>query len=194
MNTNNIIAPLLLVLLLTTLLGACVNNIEDVENLTESFNTTVETATNVEILYSDSAQIKVKISGPTMNRYLSRENPREEFPDGVHVEFYGDNGQIASWLDADYAVRETNNSRIITQQNVNLYNKKNEKLETWELIWDEKADEVYTDRFVMLTQPERGDTSYGYGFLANNDFTRFEIKKNSGKMNISEVTKELDGN
>jgi len=75
---------------------------------------------------------------------------------------------------------------------VNLYNEKNEKLETWELIWDEKGDRVYTDRFVMITQPERGDTSYGYGFVANNDFTRFEIQKNSGKMNIDDITKELN--
>jgi hypothetical protein len=44
----------------------------------------------------------------------------------------------------------------------------------------------------MITQPERGDTSYGYGFVANNDFTRFEIQKNSGKMNIDDITKELN--
>lgn len=172
-------------------LQSCVTKMEDIDDLTSSHEASVEVATNVEVLYSDSAQIKVKVSGPTMNRYLDKVNPREEFPDGVHVEFYGPDGNITSWLDADYAVRETKKSRIITRQNVNLYNAKKEKLETGELIWDEKKDRVYTERFVMITQPERGDTSYGYGFEANNDFTRFEIQKNSGKMNIKEVTEEL---
>lgn len=182
----------LLILLLGLGIQSCVTKMEDIDNLTSTHEASVEVATNVEVLYSDSAQIKVKVSGPTMNRYLDKNNPREEFPDGVHVEFYGPNGNITSWLDADYAVRETKKSRIITRQNVNLYNEKQEKLETWELIWDEKKDRVYTERFVMITQPERGDTSYGYGFEANNDFTRFEIQKNSGKMNIQEVTEELN--
>ena len=181
---------ILIVVIVTSF--SCVTKIEDIDNLTSELKASIEVATNVEILYSDSAQIKVKISGPTMNRYLDRNNPREEFPNGVHVEFFGPDGQIESWLDADYALRETKKSRIITRQNVNLYNEKNEKLETWELIWDERGDRVYTDRFVMITQPERGDTSYGYGFVANNDFTRFEIQKNSGKMNIDDITKELN--
>ena len=171
---------------------SCVTKMEDIDSLTETLEASIEVATNVEVLYSDSAQVKVKVSGPTMHRHLDKSNPREEFPDGVHVEFYGANGEITSWLDADYAVRETKKSRIITRRNVNLYNAKQEKLETGELIWDEKKDRVYTERFVMISQPERGDTSYGYGFEANNDFTRFEIQKNSGKMNIKDVTTELE--
>lgn len=174
-------------------ISACVNTMSDVNDLTEDLQLTVETATNVEILYSDSAQIKVRITGPKMNRYIDRENPKEEFPNGVHVEFYGAQGEVLSWLDANYAVRETKKSRIITRDEVQLYNEKNEKLETSELIWDENDDIIYTDRFVMITQPERGDTSYGYGFVANNDFTQFEIQKNSGKMNVSELTQKLEG-
>jgi len=171
---------------------SCITKMEDIDSLTATHEASIEVATDVEVLYSDSAQIRVKVSGPTMNRHLDKNNPREEFPDGVKVEFYGPNGEITSWLDADYAVRETKKSRIITRQNVNLYNAKQEKLETWELIWDEKKDRVYTERFVMISQPERGDTSYGYGFESNNDLTRFEIKKSSGKMNIEELTKKLN--
>lgn len=178
-------------ILLSIMMTACVNEMGEVNNMTQNLATSVEVATDVEILYSDSAQIKVKVVGPTMNRYLDRDNPREEFPDGVHVEFFGADGEVVSWLDADYAIRNQNKSQIIARKNVNLYNEKNEKLETWELIWDETDDRVYTDRFVMITQPERGDTSYGYGFEAVDDFKKFEIKKNSGKMNVSELSKEL---
>ena len=114
---------ILIVIIVTSF--SCVTKMEDIDNLTSELKASIELATNVEILYSDSAQIKVKISGPTMNRYLDRNNPREEFPNGVHVEFFGPDGQIESWLDADYALRETKKSRIITRQNVNLYNEKN---------------------------------------------------------------------
>lgn len=175
-------------------MSACVTDIEKVNAITQEVQTSIERATDVEILYSDSAQLKVKVSGPTMLRYIDRDNPKEEFPDGVHVEFFNEKGRVISWLDADYAIRNSKESNIITRQNVNLYNSDNEKLETWELIWDEKDDRVYTDRFVMISQPEKGDTSYGYGFEAQNDFTRFEIKKNSGKMNVSELQRELQGN
>jgi hypothetical protein len=45
---------------------------------------------------------------------------------------------------------------------------------------------------VRITQPEKGDTSYGYGFETNKNFTEFKIKKNfSAKMNVEDISNAL---
>lgn len=184
------------VFLLLTLLTflACTNNVSDVDSLTQEYTVSVETAENVEILYSDSADVKVKITAPTLVKILDQREPRDEFPDGIHVDFFGPNKKVKSWLDAKSAVREERDGLVYARKEVVLYNDKNEKLETPELIWDEKQQIIYTDKIVRITQPEKGDTSIGMGFIANQEFTRFEIKRRfSGKISVQEMAEQLKG-
>ncbi len=136
-----------------------------------------EIARDVEIMYSDSAIVRVIIKSPVMKRYLERQQPIDEFPEGILVEFLDEHKNVSSWLEADYAIRKESEKKVYVENNVVLYNKKNDKLETDELIWDEGKREIYTDKFVRITQPERGDTSFGFGLFANQEFTRFEIRR-----------------
>ena len=114
------------------------------------------------------------------------------FTDGVHVEFLDDQQSTLSWLDARFLERKESDGLVYVRDSVVLYNAENEKLETSELIWDEANEYIYTDKFVRITQPEKGDTSYGYGFETNKQFTEFTIKKNfSAKMNIKDISSAL---
>lgn len=173
---------------------SCTNDVSEVDSLTRQYTVSTETATNVEILYSDSADIKVKITAPTLIKILDKRAPRDEFPDGIHVDFFGPNKKVTSWLDANTAIREEKTGLVYARKEVKLYNNQNEKLETPELIWDEKEQLIYTDKIVRITQPEKGDTSIGIGFTANQEFTRFEIKKKfSGKISVKEMAEKLKG-
>ena len=104
-----------------------------------------------------------------------------------------DNQRVKSWLEADYAVRKDREQKIYMESNVQLYNKNNDKLETEALVWDEGIKEIYTSRTVKISQPSRGDTSLGHGFKADQEFTRFEIKRKfSAIKNVDDLTKDLD--
>ena len=116
---------------------------------------TRELAENVNILYSDSATVKMKITSPLMYRYVENRKSIEEFPEGLIVEFYDENQNITSWLEADYALRKESDDIILVKENVSLYNKRKEKLETDELIYDSKKGIISTDKFVKITQPIR---------------------------------------
>lgn len=177
--------------LLVIFLCACANTNEQVNSLLSNDEITTELAKDVEILYSDSAQIKLKITGPSLKRHLDPKEPKEEFTDGIHVEFFGPNKNITSWLDAKYAIRKEKEAKIVVRDSVILYNKQNEKLETSELIWDEKEEKISTNKFVRITQPEKGDTSYGYGFESDNEFSKFAIKNFSAKMNAEQISNAL---
>lgn len=183
---------IVLLALLASSLTSCVNDVNEVNALT-SLQTSInrDTAREVRILYSDSAQVKVEITAPTLVRHHDKAKPRDEFPDGLFVKFYNNNLQVRSWLKADYAVKLEKENIIIARNNVELYNEKDEKLESPELIWDEQSGILETDKIVRITKPN-GDVTYGSGFSANEDFTRFEIKSNySAKMNASAFNKTL---
>jgi len=78
-------------------LVACVNDMSDIKALVEESNFKEETAIDVKIYYSDSAQVKVIINAPTLVRHTERSVTNDEFPDGVLVEFMGNHLSIMRW-------------------------------------------------------------------------------------------------
>ena len=175
---------------LVLLAGACKNEIEDVDALVSKFDTQVETAREVEILYSDSAQVRVRITGPTMLQYLDRREPKQEFPDGVSVSFFGPEGAVTSQLDARYGVRLENKNEVIVRDSVVWQSVKGEKIETEELIWDERSRKIFTNKFVVITRPD--EIIYGHGFEADQDFTYSRINAIEGRLKVNELEKELE--
>ncbi|MFT4532761.1 MAG: LPS export ABC transporter protein LptC [Saprospiraceae bacterium] len=171
----------------------CSTDIAEVNAITDHEIFKQEEATMVTILYSDSADMKVRISANKMIRHLTNTNPRDEFPEGIFVEFLGNNGQVNSWLEADRATRYDKKNEVVAQGNAKFYNKKKETLTSTELIWDEDKSILRTNKFVQITQPMRGDTSYGYGFEANEEFTLFTIKnKASSILNAQSLKEKID--
>ncbi|MBK9255496.1 MAG: LPS export ABC transporter periplasmic protein LptC [Saprospiraceae bacterium] len=175
-------------------MSACTNEVDEIDQLLqEKYQANIERGKNIRIIYSDSASVKVIIHAPVMERNISLSDAKDEFPKGILVEFLGADKQVYSWLKANSAVRDEKESKVTTRGSVEFYNDKNEKLETPELIWDEKEKIIYTDKLVRITQSEKGDTTYGFGFKANQDFTRFEIKKKvQGKVNVSSFVNAID--
>lgn len=196
MSSNSIMKILKLFYGLLVVLGftACSNEVEEINQLlAEDLQTNVERGKNIRIFYSDSASVKVIINAPVLERYNAYNDSKDVFPKGILIEFLNEQKVVDSWLKADNAVREARTSKVTAKGNVIFYNAKNEKLETPELIWDEKERIVYTEKIVRITQAEKGDTTYGFGFQANQDFSRIEIKKKvQGKMNVTDFVSLID--
>lgn len=196
MSSNSTMQILRLFYGLLVVLGftACSNEVEEINQLlAEDLQTNVERGKNIRIFYSDSATVKVIINAPVLERYNAYNDSKDVFPKGILIEFLNEQKVVDSWLKADNAVREARTSKVTAKGNVIFYNAKNEKLETPELIWDEKERIVYTEKIVRITQAEKGDTTYGFGFRANQDFSRIEIKKKvQGKMNVTDFVSPID--
>lgn len=181
---------LAVILLIVGFCLGCSNDISEVNELTEERLDLNELAEEVEIIYSDSAQAKVKISAPKMVRSVSKSDHKEIFPEGILIEFLNGYGNAQSWLNADYAIRDDNKNTFVVRGNVRFYNQNEDALVSTELTWYEKDQYLDTDKFIMIVQPSRGDTSYGFGFKTNPEFTLFEIKnKTSAKYNLERLRK-----
>ena len=157
---------------------SCTNDVKEIDALFVGADLNKEHAENVEILYSDSSMVRIRIEAPKMTRHLEKSNVYDEFPEGLKVTFFNNNGRPSSWLEAGYAIKRENEGKVYVKKDVVVYNSRNDMLRTIELIWDENEKTISTEKAVKIMQPSIGDTLFGYGVIANEDFTRFEIKRN----------------
>lgn len=169
------------------LLGACQNQPEDIAALTAELNPEVELAEDVAILYSDSARVRVRIAGTKMLSHLSKVEPSQEFPDGVIVDFFDPLQNIASTLVGRYAIRYERKGLVIVQDSVVWQSLLGERLETEELIWDEKLKKVYSNKFAVIKRPD--EIIYGHGFTSNQDFTDARINAVEGIIAVEDPEK-----
>jgi len=168
---------------------SCKNDLAEVNRIVNEEELKYETMTNVELLYSDSAIVRVKVEGEKMYRYLNVKEPTQEFPVGVKVDFFGQRGKTQSELTSKYAIRYEKRNEIHVRDSVVWKSQRQEQLETHELIWDEANNKVYTKKFVKITRPD--EIVFGYGFEADQEFTRWEIHAIKGRMKVDGLADEL---
>lgn len=176
-------------LLLFVGLAACDQVAKRADVLYTQDDTVVEVGRDVEILYSDSAVVRVRVTAPTLHNHTEREDPRQEFPDGIKIEFLTPNLTVRSTLTAKFAERRQDKGLVVARDSVVLTTIERETLETEELIWDEVAQKVRTDKFVKVTKP--GEVIYGFGLEANQDFSYWKIIVPKGTIKAEQLDKAV---
>lgn len=169
---------------------SCENDLEAVNALFSKDQVKIEEARDVQLLYSDSAVVRVRVSGPKMLRHVDHAKPKEEFPEGILIEFLrpGSNRTQGS-LTAKYAIRLENQSKVIVRDSVVWKSGKGEELRTQELIWDDQRKVVHTTHFVKIIKPE--EEFYGFGFEADQDFNHWKIFNPTGRMTVEGLEEPL---
>ena len=154
----------------------------------EELQTDVERIDQVEIIYSDSAIIRVRLKGPVMLTHLQAADTYQEFTEGVRIEFFSPRGAITSVMTAGYAVRYQSRGVTYIRKDVVWRSAEGKTLETPELVWDERERNVYTQKFAVVTTLV--DTVYSHGFQATQDFRDVRLKAVDGSMELEEQQAE----
>lgn len=178
----------LLLLIALLLFNACTKE-ESTQRNDINLNVTVETAKEVEIIYSDSAVVRVKIGGPTMLHHVNTREPKQEFPNGIRIDFYDETGQVTSTLTGKYGIRYESEGKAVVQDSVIWKSNAGERLDTEELIWDERTQRVYNHKFTVLRKLD--EMIYGQGFEATQDFKYARILAAEGRKSISEISDDF---
>jgi LPS export ABC transporter protein LptC len=171
-------------LLVTIATIGCKNDPAVVKQITKDIELPVSTTKNVEMLYTDSARLRAKVKAPRRDTYLG-EKERIEFTEGVDVQFYDEDGGESGELKAKYAINNTKTEQMLARNNVQLVNKlEGKRLDTEELIWDQKTGRIYSDKFSKITSKQ--EVIYGDGFESNQDFSQYRILKIRGIVTMEE--------
>lgn len=180
---NKFTQPLKIILVLFVLFfTSCENDLDKVNQVTAKNTDPVEQGTNVEILYSDSAKMRVKVNAAELKRFVTPK-PLVEMPKGVHVQFYDDSLNVTSTLTSKYAIRKESEQIMEAKNDVVVVNSKGEKLNTEHLIWDEKTRKIYSKEFVKITTED--EIIFGNGFESNEDFSKYKIFNIKGTITIN---------
>lgn len=168
------------------LLSSCKNDIDEARLITSRTNVNIEKGKGVEIRYSDFGKTRIRVESETATRYNTAK-PYLEFSDGMKMTFYDANGEIENTLTARYATVVENSNEMTARDSVVVINRKGERLDTDELIWDEEKKIIYSNSFVKISTAD--EIIYGNGMMANQNFTDYTIKKISGTIKVK--TSEL---
>ena len=169
-------------------LASCENDLAVVNSITADSekNLPAESGTKVQIMYSDSAQIRAVLTTPILNSYLGKKQYRE-MPKGLEVIFYDEHHKVQSKLTADYAISFDNGTgveHVEAKRNVIVINQKGEKLNTEHLIWNAVTKKIYTNEFVKISTKD--EIIWGDGLTADQDFSNYTIKNVKGELNIKD--------
>ena len=140
-------------------------------------NLLIEEIEGAEMLHTEKGILKVKIIATTIKRFKNMQ-PQLVFSNGLEVIFYNDSGGVESVLKAQSAEVNEINNVMTALDNVILTSSSGKKLETEELIWDEKKNKIYTDKNVVITTGK--EVIEGDGFESNPDFSEYSISKIHG--------------
>ncbi len=154
---------------------SCSDTETDLKNLEENKEPVIE-LNDVVTLFSDSAVVRVKIMA---DKQLEYENGDQEFPEGIYIESYEPNGDLASSIKADKGNYDKKEDRYTATGNVIVKNlKEDQTLKTEVLHWEPRKEQIHTDKFVEIET--EGDILMGQGLTANQDFSDWQILKPGG--------------
>ena len=168
-------------LFVAMILLGCKSDLQTIDEIAKLEEGPVESAFNIEVIYSDQAFVRMILHAEQMDRY-ENEQAYLEMPRGLHVVFYDTLMQKTSSMTANYAISYEDSEIIEARDNVVVINELGEKLNTEQLIWDQKNETIYSEKFVKITTED--EVTYGEGFRADERFDQWEITNPRGTFRI----------
>jgi LPS export ABC transporter protein LptC len=168
--------------LLFLLFSSCETDIQKINLVSNKQSLAAESAKNIEVIYSDSAKIRIIIKAP-MSEHFINQNPYLEMAKGIDVVFYKSNMEVQNKLTANYAIKYEQKHLMEAKGNVIVINEKGDQLKTEHLFWDEVTQMIYSKEFVTITTAD--EILYGDGFEANQNFTKYKITKPKGLISLN---------
>jgi LPS export ABC transporter protein LptC len=137
---------------------------------------------NIDMFYTEKEMVKSKVKAA---RILEFQNGDREFPEGIFIEFFDEQGKLQSTLKANQAFYSKKEDRWRGVGNVEVINmQKKEQLNSEELFWKPTTKRIFTEKFVTIRL--ENEVVWGTGLDAAQDLSDYTIKKPQGEMELDE--------
>ena len=171
----------ILTIFFCTLLYSCGNTDKELEEL-KPYDGPSQEMSDMVLYRSESATVRIIMITPLLQEF---ENGDREFPEGVYIEFYNEEGIMTSTLTANEAKYFKEEDHWRGRGDVVIKNIENgQQLNTEELFWKPAEERMFNDKFVKITLPDQ--VLYGKGLEAKQDFSEYTIKQPEGEFYVDE--------
>ncbi|MFT4063009.1 MAG: LPS export ABC transporter periplasmic protein LptC [Edaphocola sp.] len=179
------LALLLLCVASSLVFPSCENDLSKLPGANTLKDFEEDRAYDVTFIFSQNGKTKAQL---TTKEFVGNETAKPPFMDflkGVQLEVYKDSLKLESTVTCRSARYYTNSDNVIGRDSVVVRTPTGEKLETEELVWNQKLKRFYTDKFVKITG--RNEIIWGEGLEANQDLTYVKILKQRGSLPVNEA-------
>jgi len=173
----------IVLIMVGAMLFSCENDLAVVQSLIVDENTPIESSYDVDVEYTDSGIVIMKMQSPVIHRYIGDEEYLE-MPLGIQMVFYDTSGSVKSTLNSDYAINYVKKKIMEARNHVVATNAQGQQLYTEILIWDQEKHKIYTDRKVKVVTDDK--ILFGDGLIADESFENWEISNPTGDIIIDE--------
>lgn len=181
--------PALCILMLS--LSSCENSLNDIQKIaSKEEERPISTSNDVDVIYSDSAKVKMHMTSPLMIQLDDSKNSYEEFPKGIKAVFYEDDLSIKGTITADYAIEKDKENILDFKGHVVVTNAQGETFRSEELIYDGNKKIYYTNKPVTIDMTG-GDEMKGTGANSNASMYPWHIDNSTGIFHVDEKDSPL---
>lgn len=170
--------------IVVTMFFSCKNNFKDIQQIGILQNQPIGEAKNIDLRYTEVddtiGKVIANLKSPKMLDYSNRGFSFSEFPDGVNLSLYDENGDENVIL-ADYAIVYNKTDLIDLQGNVILITPQNDSLFADQLYYDQKQEWLFTNQQVRL-KSATSNNGRGNIFDSDTKFKNYTILEGSGDM------------
>ncbi|UJP66379.1 LPS export ABC transporter periplasmic protein LptC [Mongoliitalea daihaiensis] len=156
---------------LLVLAGACKDEVDP--SMFEIYTGPISTGYDVNLYHSDSAIVRIHLQA---KKQLEFDTGDQEFPEGIDITFFDENGTITTTIRADKGFYMRNDNLYRGEGDVQVKNlEKEQSLSSEEMFWDPNAQKIYTEKFVTVT--DKKTIIKGTGLEADEGFNEYKIFK-----------------
>lgn len=164
------------------ILFSCVNDLDSIKKVTFDPNSPDDVTENLEIIQTDSGYAKFQLFAKIAETY-SKPETITKLKDGIRVNFFSKEGKVISTLTALYGEINMVKGTFFVRDSVQLYNlEKKERLETEEIFCTLSDSSVFTDKAVIVKNPQ--GILFGQGIRTKLDFSKYVFLKPTGKIDF----------
>ncbi len=167
------------------MLFSCKNDYQEVMDNANFEQRPSQEAIDIDILRTDSGRVVFKMQAPLLKRFTElKENPYEEFPNGLTITTFSDYPNVESYISCKYAIHYIDKELWEARDDVVAINIEGDTVTTEQMFWNMKEERIYSDKYVNIRR--NNEVMHGIGFESNQTLTNVEINQFKGIFYVDE--------
>lgn len=172
------------ILVMAGILVSCTNDLDSIQKIEDDPNAADEVIDKLNLVYSDSAIVQVKIFSNHAETF-HKPKDRTEMSQGLIVDFFDKKGKISSRLTAIYGEINHKSGQVYVRDSVRLINyERDQVLETEDLYWNQRDSSIYTKKNVVIRSRDSKIKAMGRGLSTTQKFELYTIDEPTGEFEI----------
>ncbi|MCL1867571.1 MAG: LPS export ABC transporter periplasmic protein LptC [Paludibacter sp.] len=144
-------------------------------------------ADSVTTIVSDSGITRYRISAPVWYIYdYNKQEPFWDFPKGIHFERFDQTLKVDANIHANYAKFFENRQLWELKGNVRATNIEGMVFVTEQMFWDQRAEKIFSDSLITITQLDGSKLVGQNGFFANQQLTQYTVINSKANIPVKE--------